>query len=480
MMSKWCSIALLFLLSATYAQTADPIIDTAQVELDSMHIDTTAILLPDNVILNPRAIVPFLRQLERLDGGLPGPYAPKVNIVHIGDSHIQADLMTDRTRTLLQEQFGNAGRGFVFPHNLARTNGSSDIRFSSNVGWQSHRVIKPSDGSPVGLSGFSLQTGSDDFTLFLDAKTPDNAFTTLKIVTPGNRNSFDLATAKRTVTLESEVPKVVTHRIRNGEVLGSIADKYNVSVTQLKKANGLKSNLIRAGKTLKIPTSGTQKQRVKRSEFIAFQTEAAADYHFFTSDNALEEIYLLPNTTRTDFALSGLILENRNAGVLYHNIGVNGARYSDFNRYPLFFEQTRALSPDLAILAFGTNESFDRMTPAAFMEQLAFFVARLRERNPSISILVVTPPPSLFKRKYPNTFAAGYARIIQEQATSLNYSVWDLYGQLGGTYAVNRNFRRGLMAADRVHYSKAGYELQGELLAKALIGVYRDYLKNRN
>ncbi len=45
---------------------------------------------------------------------------------------------------------------------------------------------------------------------------------------------------------------LIYHRIRNGENLGSIALKYGVTVSQLRKWNGLKNNNIRAGKQLKI------------------------------------------------------------------------------------------------------------------------------------------------------------------------------------------------------------------------------------
>ena len=43
-----------------------------------------------------------------------------------------------------------------------------------------------------------------------------------------------------------------THKIKAGESLGSIARKYHVSVAQLKKWNGLKSDRIMSGRTLKI------------------------------------------------------------------------------------------------------------------------------------------------------------------------------------------------------------------------------------
>lgn len=47
--------------------------------------------------------------------------------------------------------------------------------------------------------------------------------------------------------------KETTHTIKSGENLGKIARKYGVTVDQIKKANGMKSDAIRAGATLKIP-----------------------------------------------------------------------------------------------------------------------------------------------------------------------------------------------------------------------------------
>jgi len=45
------------------------------------------------------------------------------------------------------------------------------------------------------------------------------------------------------------------HKIKNGDNLGKIARKYNVSISAIKQANQLKDNRIRAGKALMIPLS---------------------------------------------------------------------------------------------------------------------------------------------------------------------------------------------------------------------------------
>ncbi|RYZ83587.1 MAG: peptidoglycan-binding protein, partial [Proteobacteria bacterium] len=159
----------------------------------------------------------------------------------------------------------------------------------------------------------------------------------------------------------------------------------------------------------------------------------------------------------------------------YHSIGVNGAKFSDFNKYPSFFQELKALQPDLLILSFGTNESFDKMTGEAFMAQLDAFVSGVKKQNPQAEILILTPPPSLFKRRFPNTFAADYSQRIIDSNASKNYASWDLYSQLGGLYGVGRNAGRGLIGGDRVHYTNAGYEKMGKLLTEAILQGYQDF-----
>jgi membrane-bound lytic murein transglycosylase D len=46
------------------------------------------------------------------------------------------------------------------------------------------------------------------------------------------------------------------HKIRSGESLSTIAKKYRTTVTKLKELNGMKSNNIRAGQSIKVPGAG--------------------------------------------------------------------------------------------------------------------------------------------------------------------------------------------------------------------------------
>lgn len=70
-----------------------------------------------------------------------------------------------------------------------------------------------------------------------------------------NSKTSSKATAKtqKQTAATPKKSKTTIHTIKSGENLGRIAKKYGVTVEDIKKANGLKSDAIRAGKELKIP-----------------------------------------------------------------------------------------------------------------------------------------------------------------------------------------------------------------------------------
>ena len=49
-------------------------------------------------------------------------------------------------------------------------------------------------------------------------------------------------------------PRYRTYKVKSGDSLSTIAAKYHSTVSKIKKANGLRSDLIRIGQVLKIPT----------------------------------------------------------------------------------------------------------------------------------------------------------------------------------------------------------------------------------
>jgi len=73
-----------------------------------------------------------------------------------------------------------------------------------------------------------------------------------KYIASTSRDSVSSSTDSAYVSKPKYERKTQFHTIKSGESLGKIADKYNVSISELKKWNGLKGNTIQAGKKLKI------------------------------------------------------------------------------------------------------------------------------------------------------------------------------------------------------------------------------------
>ncbi|HWB62566.1 MAG TPA: hypothetical protein VG603_03575, partial [Chitinophagales bacterium] len=92
-----------------------------------------------------------------------------IHILQIGDSHIQADFLSDKIRTDLQHDFGNGGRGVVVPLHVAGSNEPFNYKITSNVKCSAKRCVFVDQPMPIGLGGVTIQT-TNDSTLF-DIKT---------------------------------------------------------------------------------------------------------------------------------------------------------------------------------------------------------------------------------------------------------------------------------------------------------------------
>ncbi len=87
-----------------------------------------------------------------------------------------------------------------------------------------------------------------------------------------NSANIDVANAERLATKESQtsvnaiepaIPSNVTHKVKKGETMSSIAKRYGVSVKQIKASNSLKSNKVQAGQLLTIKTTAENNKKAK-------------------------------------------------------------------------------------------------------------------------------------------------------------------------------------------------------------------------
>lgn len=103
--------------------------------------------------------------------------------------------------------------------------------------------------------------------LRISTTTPQEVMeSTVAVVTgkPVANKSTSKASSKKEKQKKAAAP--ITHKIRNGESLSTISKKYGVSIAAIKRANGMKSDALRAGKTLKIPAKGTMSKKSSKKK----------------------------------------------------------------------------------------------------------------------------------------------------------------------------------------------------------------------
>jgi hypothetical protein len=381
-------------------------------DIDSM-IARYPFIKPDLSVLHndSQSMASFYHKMKDLKNGK----IDRVNIVHIGDSHIQADLLSGTVRQLMQLDFGNAGRGFIFPYRVAKSNEPPSYRTSSNVKWESKRNVFPDQYLPIGIGGFTIETKDTNAILTLTVK---------------DQGKLDYGFNKFTLF----------HEKGAGSFGYAVCDDLSCKVGQLDVRKNAPS-----------PYASVQTFNTPMHQLMIRCTA--------TDSGTCSRIY-------------GMMLENGHPGVLYNMIGVNGAEFRHFNLSVHFQEQLTYLQPDLVIISMGTNEGFSAaFDKEAFVRNMDSLVTGIRAHNPQAEILLTTPGDSFRKSKKgrvknPNMTIARNAVI--EYAESHRCAWWDLYEIMGGYGSMANWFAAKLAAKDRVHFSGQGYIMQGGLFYKAI------------
>ena len=344
----------------------------------------------------------------------------KINILHIGDSHLQADYITHTSRVSLQKIFGNAGRGFIAPLKISKSNEPFNYLTTSNKTWKSTRCVSNKQLQPVGVSGMSVKT--NDQTAKIHIKT-------------FNTDSVEYSFSKITLF----------HTKNDSTFLPFISDSSSNTTFNIAESN----------------TSFT-------SEYKASNKISKIDVHLLKKDSA-----------QNNFIFYGANLENDNHGILYHSIGINGARYKDYSKSEEFCNQTAGLHPDIIIISLGTNESFQKnYNSQIFYKEIDTLVMKLKFANPQTPLLLTTPANSFYYQHINNNLPLVSKTIVQ-YAKDNNLAYWDLFTITGGENSAILWKKANLLSRDGIHYSKDGYIHQGNLLTKAILNAYNKYVSNR-
>ncbi|GAB4412893.1 MAG: hypothetical protein OHK0039_19220 [Bacteroidia bacterium] len=447
---------------------------------------------------NFRGLRHFYQQLWLLEMGR----IERVRIVHIGDSHVQADWLSGRLRIDLQQEFGSAGRGLVFPYRVAGTNSPPDIYSASEATWQVRRNIQSSSTLPVGLCGITIQTLDPNFWLELSLKqmsgAPDYRFNKVTLFTEPGPQSFDLylnngerIPAVQRPQAPAQPTRDVWHEVQSGETLGIIAAKHRVSIEQLKTLNKLEGTRIYAGQRLVVSRSKVLTPAPTRppdSAYFSTLHVSGQPASMYASNFYLKEptqtLHIRAKQSHPGQRQSifyGMVLENyQQPGILYHMIGVNGAKFADYNASEHFLDQLQVLQPDLIIISLGTNETvFTGFNVDAFLRQVDSFVHGLETYMPHADILITTPPDAYRARRYPNPQVRQARDVLLSYALNNDLACWNFYDIMGGETSIESWYGSGLAQGDRLHLTKSGYELAADLLYEALMNGYGSYRSAR-
>lgn len=374
----------------------------------------------DNVIQNGHYLDDFFESLFQLQQTRDRT----VSIVHIGDSHIQADYMTSLIRRNFHRHFGNAGRGLVVPLRVAGTNEPNNYKTASNTTWKSKRCVFPDQPLPIGIGGVTISTVNPRATLEIHMNDLwlDYSFNKMTLFYEKDDKSFDFSL-----------------RDMKGTQLGTISAQANDSVKNVAQV--------------------TWEKKINAFTIEAQKAHAA---------QARAMIY-------------GVVLENSTPGVLYHTIGVNGAKFRHYTAAQYFAAQTAALNPDLFIISLGTNESIDYPNVSkTFLSEVDALLSTLKEINPMAKFILVTPQDAFRLRTKVNPGIMQVREWIIQYAVENGFAFYDLYRAAGGENSAGSWSDHALLSRDGVHLTKDGYEYQGNLFYHALIKGYNQYVPTRH
>ena len=345
----------------------------------------------------------------------------QINIVQIGGSHIQADIMSSELRKRFQSFQGdqNAGRGFVFPYRLAHTNTPYGYHFERSGNWTTCRNVQKKRVCTLGMAGIS-------------AYTEDSAASLAVCFEPENDIKYHF---------------------------NRIKIYHDISPTSF---------------TIELDSG------VVESQF----TDTLAGYTEFKLVDYIDSLgikFLKTDSLQTGFQLYGMNLETDEPGIVFHNLGINGAATSSFLRCNLLSQQLATIKPDLVILGLGINDAYGRnFSQSAYEHNYDLLVKEIRKANPNVSIIYTTNNDSYIRRRYLNRNGIKVQESMKRLAKNQNTALWDMFEVMGGLNSIVLWQRYGLAKNDRIHFTRPGYILMGDLIFDAIIRDFGDYLSREN
>ena len=334
-------------------------------------------------------------------------------IIHIGDSHIQGDYFSGEIRRQLQNYFGNAGQGILFPYALAKSYGPRGTVVKPIGVWTGVKTMTGGLKLPLGLIGYGATT-----------------------VTPASSLQIEFN------------------------------EKFNEPQFQ-------KINIWHSADSLSYTPSLSQPFQWTGSQFYpsgwgisAYQTPLPTNQFQLTLSK------ITPG--QNHFGFYGFeLIPNQRRGIVYHHCGVVGAQFTHLiDKAPWTIEQLQHLKPDIIIFSFGTNEAYNgKLDTLAYVLQVQEFLKKLSLACPQTAIILTTAPDTRSRNRIP-----PMQRPVNNQLKTLaareKLTVYDLNAAMGGWGSLHTWYKNQLTISDKLHFNAAGYALQGQLLTLSFMQAY--------
>lgn len=347
-----------------------------------------------------------------------------VNILHIGDSHLQADMGTAVVRNNVGKAFSHLrGRGLIVPFKLAGTNQPVDYSITSTVAFTQSRLLKlpwPTDMRFTGI-GIQPQDPIVDFTI-------------------RTRQNFDAVTI-----YYSGEPIEISSVMVDDEAVPFITDTDAGSISIF-----LTAPVQEVVLNVKASTATT---------FHGFNCALGDDgvaYHVVGNNGATYSTY----TSIGGFGRDIAYLE---PDLIIVSLGTNEAfstvTDAEFRRQiDLFIKEVKRENPAAKILLTTPNEC---------QRKVATRTRRRRRRKATVTYTYSV-----------NTNVARMRNVILSYAADNHIPVYDWYEVAGGSGSSAQWIADKTLNSDRIHKTLAGYQLEGRLFSTALIEAINLNLSN--
>lgn len=391
-------------------------------DYDFAHFERNHLIFPSG---DSTAMVRFFAKMDSVINFGKGD----VNILHIGGSHVQAGTFTQQFRDDLlnigDNLMGNSY--FVFPFTAGSTNNPSHYVIHAKGEWQYCRnAVQRETDKRMGLAGAALTT--------------TDSTATIQIIT---RERYP-----------SEMPPYY--------------DFNKVTLLGFSETENVVPALSYKGDTL----HGDYDEKLSA--------------YLFNLPDYTDSICILFDSVPGEFTLTGVLLESGRPGICVHGVGVNGAKVVSYMRCEDFERDLKLIKPDLIIFGIGVNDAADEDFDAeTFKQNYRELIGIMLAINPDCAMLFITNNDSYQRRRVKrrtiyevNTNGKTVEQAFMELGAEYHAAVWDQFDIMGGLQSMRKWEKEGLAQRDKVHFTKAGYTIMGDLLYNALIERYLEHIEN--